>query len=335
MRPKIGIRVFVVFVIFVSSAVVLQLEQVSVSLAQGADLGGRSPTNRIAITSVVPADRSLAVDWEIATSETSAQLRWRVKDAFPSADTVHPSSWSTATLTGASLRTSYTIRSLINGVTYEIQARAHSDENGDSDWSNTASAVPSSSTAVDSDVALRSLSIEQSSDGSAFSALTFGQSPAFSSNLTDYYVVLLNASTHLRLNPESINGQALIESRKGSTSIRTARNGSYHSVSLDPGDNTISLRVSTSDNSKSQVYNIHVLRLVMPPEIETPIVGAVDGSPSATLKHDAPPTGFSVGIQIKSTSEQWGSSPMQLPTGVTLVSASSTGSSAHSQVGGL
>ncbi len=327
MLGQLSLRILTSLVVLLASTVVPQLKPVLTAEAQSADLGGGSPTNRIAITSVDSGDRSLSVGWSISALESSAEIRWRVKDVWPSSETVSPSTWSTETLTGPSLETKYTISGLVNGVTYEIQMRAYSAQNGYSLWSNTASTAPRSSTTVDPDVALSSLSIDQSTDGTSFSALPLGQSPAFSPNLTDYHLVVLDESTHLRLNPRSRNTQALIESRKGSTSILSARNGPTHTVPLDLGDNTIVLRVTDAANSKTQDYNVHVLRLVIPPTVQTPILGAAaDGTPSATLRHDAPPVGFRVGLQVKSAGEEWSVSPVQLPAGVSLERASSTGS---------
>ena len=318
MRCGSNLRLCLAFVIFTGSAVYVELEQVLPAQAQSVDLGGSSPTNRIAITSVTAADHSLKVGWAISALDQSAQLRYRVKDVWPSHETVRPSSWRTETISGADLESAFTISDLVNGVTYEIQMRSYSDDNGYSAWSNTASAAPRPSTAVDPDVALSSLGIKQSSDGISFADLALQPSPTFSSNLTEYYLVVASTTTHLLLNPRTSAAQAVVESSVGSTTILAARSGASHQITLNAVSTTIKLEVSNAPESKSQDYILEVLRVASPPSLDRAVVGAVAGSPSATINHAAPPAGFQVGLQVKSTSESWSDSPEQFPVGVTL-----------------
>ncbi|MCY4405010.1 MAG: hypothetical protein OXC15_01470, partial [Rhodospirillaceae bacterium] len=141
------------WVVILAIAAIPQIQHVQPAAAQSADLGGASPTDRVTITSVVPGDRSLTVAWQISALDTEAEIRYRVKDAFPTVPNVTPGVWTTTTLSGASFSTEFVARSLINGVTYEIQMRSFSERNGYSPWSNTASATPNNPTPVDAAVA--------------------------------------------------------------------------------------------------------------------------------------------------------------------------------------
>ena len=241
MLKHLSLRILTSWVVLLAIAAVPQIKQVQPAAAQSTDLGGSSPTNRVAIVSVVPGDRSLTVGWSISALESSAEIRYRVKDAFPTVPSVTPGVWTTTTLSGAGLSSAFVARSLINGVTYEIQMRSFRERNDYSPWSNTASATPNNPTPVEAAVALQALSVEQSTGGVAFDNLVPPLSPSFSANYTAYYGIVSGPVAHVRLTPVTAAVGATVEISKGATEIATIQTGFSTDVTLDPGPNTITL----------------------------------------------------------------------------------------------
>ena len=148
--------------------------------------------------------------------------------------------WNAIANSGATT-TSYTVTSLTNGTAYAIQLRAVNAE-GDGAAATAASATP-----LSSDAKLSALTISQGT-------LT----PTFASTITAYRATVPNATASLTVTPTVNESNATVEVNGTAVTSGTASG----SITLNVGDNTISIVGTAQNTTTTLTYTATVLRQI-------------------------------------------------------------------------
>ena len=110
---------------------------------------------------------------------------------------------------------------------------------------------------------LSDLTAEGSTDGSTFAALTGANAlaPAFDAATTGYRATVGNDITHVRLTPTVAVDGSTVKVGKSGTTLTTVTSGSASgAISLDVGDNQITVEVTAADTT-TQDYTVTVRRV--------------------------------------------------------------------------
>nr|MCQ3808311.1 cadherin-like beta sandwich domain-containing protein [Acidimicrobiia bacterium] len=247
----------------------------------------------------------LAVSWELASGTSRPALRYRVSDTDLSQSGNQEGTWIEVGNPGAS---GERLAGLVDGVEYDIAVSALDDSSdAATGWAST-TGIPRPAQPVEDAAELSALALFTSTDGTTFSTSNL-LNPGFDSDLINYYAVVAPTVSHIKIQPTTaaaaatLTGTLYAEATSRSEEISLVSGQQSAAIALDYGDNRIDV-VAVGEDGGAQVYILTVQRPPVAPVVgATP--GAFEGSPSANLTHDAPPTGFAVHFRVKPDSEEW------------------------------
>ncbi len=266
----------------------------------------------VRMASVESGDGAFTATWELGAGVRYPGVRWRVADADSATPGAQPGDWEQVTFltVGRELETTHRVTSLVNGVTYEVGVDAAVSGGTPQNrigWSASLTTVPTRAAPVAAAARLSALSASVSSDGSTFATAAV-LNPAFSPLLTDYYVIVPDTVTQLKLTPTAAASGATIRVRKGSTLAAVGSGQQSGALSLGAGDNTVTVTVKSADASATQTYTVTVQRLPVPPPPTVTPTATNSGEPGLRVTADAPPGAtltHRVSFKIKLPDEDW------------------------------
>ncbi|MCY4495493.1 MAG: cadherin-like beta sandwich domain-containing protein, partial [Acidimicrobiaceae bacterium] len=258
------------------------------------------PPGTVRIVSATPGDKQIDIVWETAAGVSFASARWRVKDTDLAQDGAQPGGWLgeefSENTKGA------TIGNLINGLVWEVEVRARIGgiSGTFTPWASTEATPQGASVAAAAALSGLSASVASSADGT-FASLAIN--PAFDADTTAYYATVPATTTHLKATPTAATAGATIKVGKGAA-LTTLTGATSGAQSLDIGDTTITVEVTSSDGTITTNYTLTISRLHTAPEVRS---GPATSQGSAAINTTIlePPAGFAAGIQVKLPTNPW------------------------------
>ena len=267
---------------------------------------------------VAAGDGKLVVSWTAPTNTGGVALsgydvEYKTDAALDRAATIasDPGSGWVAT-TAASTATSVEIAGLANGTEYDVRVRAKNPA-GASSW------LSGSGTPADATVAsLSSLQVTLTDTDNTVVSLT----PRFTPTRERFTVRVDDdvAEVKVAVVPTDTNASVAIDGVAGATKT----------VSLDFGDNTITIVVTAADGTTTQTYTITAKRAYPVPTITSVTEGAhSDNTPNVTVVTTNPDSNaYTVAVQIKTKDAAWPdrTTTHSMPAGVSRDSSSTADS---------